>query len=113
MNRKLSLLVGLLAIGAVGASFAPGVDRLAAAPATAVAATRTATFAVENMTCALCPITVKKAMERVAGVRSVEVDFEAKTATVVFDPALATAEAIAAASTDAGYPARLASGGGG
>ena len=67
---------------------------------------KTLSFAIENMTCALCPITVRKAMEQVSGVEAVKVDFEAKTATVIFDPAQATAEAIAAASTNAGYPAQ-------
>lgn len=67
--------------------------------------TRTATFDVENMTCALCPITVRKAMAAVPGVSKVEVDFESKTATVAFDPAAASSADIAAASTNAGYPA--------
>lgn len=65
----------------------------------------TATFTIANMTCALCPVTVKSAMKRVKGVKSVHIDFDAKTATVVFDPSVATTEAIAAASTNAGYPA--------
>jgi mercuric ion binding protein len=47
-------------------------------------------------------------MEHVHGVKSVTVDFNAKTATVVFDPALATPDQIAKASSDAGYPARPA-----
>jgi mercuric ion binding protein len=68
---------------------------------------KTLSFAIENMTCAICPITVRKAMEQVSGVEEVKVDFEAKTATVIFDPTLATAEAIAAASTNAGYPAQV------
>lgn len=63
------------------------------------------TFTVDNMTCALCPVTVKRAMEGVDGVRAVEIDFEARTATVVFDTAATTADAIAAASANAGYPA--------
>lgn len=71
---------------------------------------RRAVFAIENMTCALCPVTVKKAMEGVAGVKSVAIDFEAKTATVVFDPSQATITAIAAASTNAGYPAQATKG---
>ena len=70
------------------------------------AAVETRAFAIDNMTCALCPLTVKTAMQRVEGVRSVTVDFGAKTATVAFDPAVAIPEAIAAASTDAGYLAR-------
>ena len=64
-------------------------------------------FAVDNMTCATCPITVRTAMSRVDGVRSVSVDFASKRATVTYDPARATTEAIAAASTNAGYPAHL------
>lgn len=66
---------------------------------------QTETFVVENMTCGLCPITVRKAMEGVAGVESVTVDFEEKTATVVFDATATETAAIAKASRDAGYPA--------
>jgi len=36
--------------------------------ASALAASRTVTLAVQNMTCAVCPITVKKALEHVSGV---------------------------------------------
>ena len=72
-----------------------------------VAAAQTRTFAIQNMTCALCPVTVKRAMEGVEGVRSVNIDFDAKTATVVFDPSVTNADAIAAASTNAGYPASV------
>ena len=63
------------------------------------------TYYVENMTCALCPVTVKAAMSGVDGVRSVEIDFPARTAQVVFDPSLTDAAAIAHASEQAGYPA--------
>ncbi len=70
-------------------------------------ADREAVYSIDNMTCALCPITVRKAMEKVAGVRDVKVDFKAKTATVLFDPTQATIEAIALASTNAGYPAHI------
>ena len=75
----------------------------------AAASQRKVTFIVENMSCALCPVTVKAAMQRVPGVKSVEIDFKAKTAAVVFDPSVTTVEAIASASTNAGYPARPAS----
>jgi mercuric ion binding protein len=73
---------------------------------TAAAETVTQTFAIENMTCAMCPITVRKAMEGVEGVRSVEVNFEAKIATAMFDPSTTSTADIAAASTNAGYPAK-------
>lgn len=108
MKRPLVIAVSLLALGAAGLLSATAFSPLAAqSTTTEVAATQSATLAVENMTCALCPVTVKKAMERVNGVRSVNIDFAAKTATVVFDPAVTSVEAIAAASTNAGYPATI------
>jgi len=73
----------------------------------AAAAERTVTLTVENMTCALCPITVRTAIEHVTGVRNVQVDFDSKTAVVVFDDAEATVEDLAEASRLAGYPAAL------
>lgn len=69
-------------------------------------ATKTVTFTIEKMTCAMCPITVRKAMEKIDGVLSVVTDYESKTAKVEFDPAKAKVEVIAKASTDAGYPAK-------
>ncbi len=67
------------------------------------------TFAIENMTCAACPITVRKAMSRVEGVESVAVDFKAKTATAIYDPQLADAATIGKASSAVGFPATLLS----
>lgn len=74
---------------------------------TTLATERTVIFAVENMDCGLCAVTVRTAMERVPGVTSVAIDFDAESATVVYDPAHVTVDAIAAASTNAGYPARV------
>jgi mercuric ion binding protein len=74
----------------------------------AVAGERSVTLAVENMYCALCPITVRRAIEAVPGVAAVEVVLETKTAVVTFDDAESSVEALVAASTNAGYPARLA-----
>jgi periplasmic mercuric ion binding protein len=73
----------------------------------AAAADRTVTLAVENMTCALCPITVRTAIEGVTGVKDVQVDFETRTAVVVFDDADATVQDIAEASRQADYPATV------
>ena len=67
----------------------------------------TATFEVEKMTCATCPITGRKAMQRVEGVREVDVDFESKSATVTYDPSTTTAQEIADASSNVGFPARI------
>lgn len=71
----------------------------------ASAGERTVIFAVDNMTCASCPYIVKTSMAAVAGVTKVAVSFEARTATVTFDDAKTNADAIAGASTNAGYPA--------
>ena len=71
----------------------------------AFAGERTITFAVDNMTCGSCPYIVKKSMAAVAGVETVTVSFEAKTAIVTFDDAKTNPDAIATASMNAGYPA--------
>jgi len=84
-----------------------------AVASTSVNATeQTQQFSVKKMTCALCPVTVKKAIEKVDGVTLVKVDFDTKTATVTFDNEVATSDAVAEASTNAGYPAVLIQTGG-
>ena len=74
-----------------------------AAPARA--ASQTVTLAVPGMTCAACPITVKKALGKVDGVTKAEVSYEKREATVVFDAAKTNVQALIKATTDAGYPA--------
>ncbi|MEQ9563617.1 MAG: cation transporter, partial [Woeseiaceae bacterium] len=66
---------------------------------------QTVSMSIEKMTCALCPVTVRKAMERVDGVQEVKVNFDTKTAVVTFDDSTTTAADVAQASTDVGYPA--------
>ena len=65
------------------------------------------TLTVDKMYCATCPLTVRAAILKVPGVTSVKVDFKTKTAVVTFDASKTTPEAVAAASTDVGYPAHL------
>lgn len=64
-------------------------------------------FTIEKMTCKMCPITVRKAMEKVDGVVKATVDYDQKIATVIFDPKKTNTDAIALASTNIGYPATL------
>lgn len=104
---RIVFFASILTLGIIGLSTVE-IPRAQAQSAEAVTASQTATFTIENMTCALCPVTVRKAMEGVSGVESVSVDFDQKTATVVFDPRVIDAASIAAASTDAGYPANAA-----
>jgi len=67
----------------------------------------TITFDVQKMTCATCPIAVRKAMERVDGVKQVEVSLDNKSAIVTFDTNATTATEIGKASTDVGFPATV------
>ena len=81
---------------------------LAAIPLTVLAATpKTVTLAVQNMPCELCPITVKKSLEKVPGVSAVKVDFDRKTAIVTYDADKAQPEALTKATTNAGYPSTV------
>lgn len=88
-------------------SFAALLASLAVAAGAHAAGAHSATLAVSNMDCATCPITVRKALERVAGVESAKVDFKTKLAVVAFDPSKTKPEALVKATTDAGYPSTV------
>ncbi len=68
---------------------------------------QTVTLEVKNMTCAVCPITVRKALEKVSGVTDAKVDFDKKTASVSFDPDKANVAQLTKATADAGYPSSV------
>ena len=79
----------------------------AALSALAWAATQTVTLSVPGMTCATCPITLKKALNKVEGVEKIEVNLEKKEALVTFDDAKTTVEALLEATKNAGYPSTV------
>ncbi len=68
------------------------------------AATRTVTLSVPGMTCAACPITVKKALSKVDGVSQALVSYDTREAIVTFDDAKTNVQKLTAATKDAGYP---------
>jgi mercuric ion binding protein len=83
----------------------------------ASAGEQTVTLAVENMYCDACPYIVKQSLTRVPGVTNVAVSFEQKTATVTYDDQKTTLtyddqkttlDALTSATTQAGYPSRVA-----
>lgn len=77
-------------------------------PVLALAApTQTAVLDVQNMTCGLCPVTVKKSLEMVAGVGQARIDFAKKTAIVTFDADKTNPTALVKATTDAGFPSTV------
>lgn len=61
------------------------------------------TLSVPGMFCASCPFVVQAAIQRVDGVSSVATDLESRTATVVYDDAQTSIDAITAATKEAGY----------
>jgi mercuric ion binding protein len=72
--------------------------------APAYAAMKTVTLLVSGMTCAACPITVKKALGKVEGVGAIEVSYEKKEAVVTYDDTKTNVEALTKATEGAGYP---------
>lgn len=68
------------------------------------AETQSATLAVEGMTCAGCPITVKRLLKKVPGVSEVTVDAKTRLAQVKFDPDKTRPDQLAKAVTEIGYP---------
>jgi len=71
------------------------------------AATQTVTLSVPDMNCAACPITVKKALTKVAGVSKIDVNLGRREARVTFDDAKANVEALTRATKDAGFPSTV------
>lgn len=63
---------------------------------------------MDKMFRARYPIIVTKAMEKVDGVSSVKVNYETRTAVVIFEDTETDWQTAALASTNVGYPARLA-----
>ena len=77
--------------------------------ATTFAKDVTVTLEVSTMNCVTCPITVEKALERVKGVKLVEMTFENKLAVVTFDDELTRLDALTNATANAGYPSQIKS----
>ncbi|OGB14090.1 MAG: mercuric transport protein periplasmic component [Burkholderiales bacterium RIFCSPLOWO2_12_67_14] len=80
---------------------------LIAAIAPVWAATQTVKLSVPGMTCAACPITVKKALSKVEGVSRIDVSFDKREAIVTFDDAKASVQKLTQATEDAGYPSSV------
>ncbi len=95
MFKKI-LLSGLVALALISSSFFAY-----------AAESRTVTLDVPGMTCKFCPITIRKALKKVAGVVDARADYDSKTATVTFDPDKTNAEALMKATANAGYPSTL------
>ena len=69
--------------------------------------TETVTLDVEGMTCGHCVMRVKKALDAVKGVKDVNVELEAKKATVKLDPNKVEEKSLVEAVEEAGYKAKV------
>lgn len=77
-------------------------------PVSAFAKTpQTTVLDVRNMTCSMCSVTIRKALEKVPGVIDATVDYDHKTATVKYDGEKTNPNALTKATTDAGFPSSL------
>ena len=71
------------------------------------AAAQTTVLDVQNMTCSMCSITIRKALEKVPGVIDAKVDYDHKTATVKYDGDKTNPLALVKATANAGFPATV------
>jgi len=74
---------------------------------TAWAKPQTITLDLPTMDCAMCPVTVKMALDKVEGVTLAEVTLESKSAVVTFEDTQTSAQALVQATTNAGYPSTV------
>ena len=79
---------------------------MVALTATAWASPKTVTLNVSGMTCEACPITVKKALQRVPGVSQIDVLYDKKQVVVTFDDSKTNTDALVKATSNAGYPSQ-------
>ena len=98
MLQRVLITVAVVVLEALGGSGA------------VLAASQTVTLSVPGMTCSACPITVKKALQKVPGVEKVVTTYEPKEAVVTFDDAKTTVDALRQATANAGYPSALKEG---
>ncbi len=76
-------------------------------PTSALADSKTVTLSVPGMYCEMCPVTVKKAIQKVDGVEKVSASFETKQAVVTFDDSRANVDKLREATAKAGYPSTI------
>jgi len=73
---------------------------------------KTVVLDIKNANCVLCPPIVRQSLQRVSGVKTVKIDQANQMAdfmaTIIFDDAIANVSKLIAATTSAGFPARVA-----
>lgn len=73
----------------------------------AYAATKTVRLSVPDMSCAACPITVKKVLSKIDGVSLIQVSAKSKEVVVTYDDARTNVQALTTATANVGYPSTI------
>jgi mercuric ion binding protein len=73
----------------------------------AFAASKTVTLSVPTMDCEVCPITVRKALNKVKGVSRIDVNPEKRIVVATFDDTQTNAAALSETTKNAGYPSQV------
>ena len=76
---------------------------IASTPQVSLAEQKTVVLSVPTMNCDSCPITVRKALEKVSGVEKVKATYEPKETVVTFDDEKTSVEKLTEATKRAGY----------
>jgi mercuric ion binding protein len=76
-------------------------------PNLASAANRTVVLTIPTMDCATCPVTIRMALMRVAGVSKAKVSYDRREAHVTFDDSKTNIAALTDATKNVGYPSFL------
>ncbi len=108
MKKRLIILTGLLAFSFMGMTTVPASPLLKLPTKNAQSSVlKTAMLEVPGITCPICPITVRKALEKIQGVHKATARFNAKTVTVIFDSNITSIETLIQATKNAGYDSSL------
>lgn len=68
------------------------------------AAEQTIVLSIPGMNCSICPITVKKSLLKVDGVKAINVIYQSKIAEVSYDDQLTNISSLQEATKNVGYP---------
>lgn len=69
--------------------------------------TKQVTLEIEGMTCSACPITVRKSLINLKGVKKAIVTLEPPEAVVIYEPKKVSLKELIEATTNAGYPTKV------
>lgn len=73
----------------------------------AFAANKSVTLSIPTMDCEVCPITVKKALNTVKGVSSIDVNPQKRIVIVTFDDSQTNTTVLTETTRNAGYPSQV------